>query len=330
MKEIWVKALPWKKNLVTTALEMGADAVLIPEDKIESVKELGLIKTVAKGGDIEWGRDIIEVAVQSSEDEDKIVRLAKEKRVLVKTEDWTIIPLENLIARTDNIFIEVDSIEGAKTAEGILEKGVDGILITARDPIIVRNIIKYMKLDKEEINLEELTIELIRPVGMGDRVCVDTCSLMQEGEGVLVGNSSQGLFLVHSESIENPYVAPRPFRVNAGPVHSYIRVKGGKTQYLSELKAGSEIIGVDSKGRVFPLIVGRIKIEKRPLLLIEAIGPEGTISIILQNAETIRLVNINGEPISVVKLKPGDKVLGYIETVGRHFGYKIEETITEK
>jgi len=29
MKEIWVKADPWKKELVTTALEAGADAVIV-------------------------------------------------------------------------------------------------------------------------------------------------------------------------------------------------------------------------------------------------------------------------------------------------------------
>ncbi|MDY6974583.1 MAG: 3-dehydroquinate synthase II, partial [Thermodesulfobacteriota bacterium] len=34
--------------------------------------------------------------------------------------------------------------------------------------------------------------------------------------------------------------------------------------------------------------------------------------------------------ISVVKLKPADEVLGYVEDAGRHFGHKIEETITEK
>ena len=67
---------------------------------------------------------------------------------------------------------------------------------------------------------------------MGDRVCVDTCTVMGTGEGCLVGNSSQALFLVHAESIENPYVSPRPFRVNAGPVHAYIMAPGGKTRYL--------------------------------------------------------------------------------------------------
>jgi len=165
---------------------------------------------------------------------------------------------------------------------------------------------------------------------MGDRVCVDTCTMMGPSEGCLVGNSSQALFLIHAESIENPYVSPRPFRVNAGPVHAYVRVPGEKTRYLSELKAGDEVTRVNAKGESMPLVVGRVKIERRPLLLIEATGPKGPVSTIVQNAETIRLVGKKGEPISVVNLNPGDEVMGYVEDAARHFGHKISETITEK
>ena len=58
---------------------------------------------------------------------------------------------------------------------------------------------------------------------MGDRACLDTCTQMSPGEGMLVGNTASGFFLIHSESIENPYVAARPFRVNAGAVDAYAR-----------------------------------------------------------------------------------------------------------
>jgi len=54
------------------------------------------------------------------------------------------------------------------------------------------------------------------------------------------------------------------------------------------------------------------------------------ISAILQNAETIRLTQPNGKPISVVELKKGSKVLAFLEEAGRHFGMKVDETITEK
>jgi 3-dehydroquinate synthase II len=330
MKEVWVNADPWKKALVTTALEAGADAVVVPPDKVESVKELGLIRTVSDDGDLKWGKDVIRMEIRSTEDEDKIVKESLNKKVVVKTTDWSIIPLENLVARAGNIFVEVDDLDSAKTSAGVLEKGVDGLIITERNPARVREIINEIRSGDKTLELAELKIEAILPAGMGDRVCVDTCTMMNPGEGMLVGNSSQGLFLVHSESIENPYVSPRPFRVNAGPVHAYVMVQGGKTRYLSELKAGDEVVGVSARGQIMTLMVGRVKIERRPLLLVEATGPNGPVTTILQNAETIRLVGLKGEAISVVKLKAGDKVLGYVEEAGRHFGHKVKETITEK
>jgi 3-dehydroquinate synthase II len=330
MKEVWVNADPWKKELVTTALEAGATAVIVPKGKVKDVKELGLIRTVSEDGDLKWEKDVVRMEIKSAEDEDKIVKESLNKKVVVKTTDWSIIPLENLVARAGNIFVEVDDVDSARTTAGILEKGVDGLIITERDPIRVREIINKIKTGDTTLGLAELTIDAVLPAGMGDRVCVDTCTMMNQGEGMLVGNSSQGLFLVHSESIENPYVSPRPFRVNAGPVHAYVMVQGGKTRYLSELRAGDEVIGVNARGLTMTLLVGRVKIERRPLLLIEASGPHGPVTTILQNAETIRLVGLKGEAISVVKIKPGDKVLGFVEDAGRHFGHKINETITEK
>ena len=330
MKEVWVDADPWKKDLVTTALEAGADAVIVPKENVQGVKDLGLIKTISEKGDLQWGKDVTRMEIQSAEDEEKIIELSREMKVVVKTSDWTIIPLENLLARTGNIFVEVETLDEARTALGILEKGVDGLVIQNHDPLKVREIIGEIKTEQETMDLTELVITGVHPAGMGDRVCVDTCTMMKEGEGLLVGNSSKGLFLIHSESIENPYVAPRPFRVNAGPVHAYVMVPGGKTRYLSELKAGDAVMGIDFQGQTAVLLVGRVKIERRPLLLLEATGLQGLVSVIVQNAETIRMVGPAGEAVSVVRLKPGDRILGYVEEAGRHFGYKITETIMER
>ncbi len=330
MKELWVKADPWNQALVTAALESGVDAVIVSPDKIDKVKELGLIKTVSSEGDIKWDQDVVIVEIHSSSDEEKIIELSRDKKVVVRTTDWTIIPLENLVARTSNIMVEVKDMEEARTALGILEKGVDGLIITERDPVKVKEIVNELRSSGDTLELTEFKVDRVNPAGMGDRVCVDTCTMMKPGEGMLVGNSSQGLFLIHSESIKNPYVSPRPFRVNAGPVHAYVMAAGGKTRYLSELESGDEIVGVNWKGEVVPLIVGRLKIERRPLLLIEASGPHGQVATICQNAETIRLVTPEGEAVSVVKLKPGDLILGKVEEAGRHFGHKIKETIIER
>jgi 3-dehydroquinate synthase II len=330
MKKVWVKIDPWDKDMVITALEGGADAVMVPEGCSRKVKELGKIDVIAPDGDLRPGEEIAFFTIRSGEDETEIVQLSRSKQVVLQCTDWTIIPLENLIAKGADVIAQAENIEDAKTAFGILEKGVSGVLIQTDDPGMLKKILTELKgmEDKTELSIAEIV--QVKPLGMGDRVCVDTCTAMNPGEGMLVGNSSNAMFLVHAESVSNPYVSPRPFRVNAGPVHAYTRVAGGKTRYLSELSAGDHVLLVDYKGNTTVGIVGRLKIEKRPLMLVTARADGKEISTILQNAETIRLTDPDGNPVSIVNLKPGDKVLVGLETGGRHFGMKIEETITEK
>jgi 3-dehydroquinate synthase II len=330
MKTAWVRVDPRDKKLVTTALEGGAAAVMVPEGYHQKVKELGRITTIAPDGDLQPEREVVFYEVKSQEDEKEILRLAHSATVVVRTTDWTIIPLENLVAQADNIFTEVSNSEQARNALTVLERGVAGILIKTDDPAELKKTLAIVREQGEQVRLSTARIVAVRQAGLGDRACVDTCSQMEQGQGMLVGNSSGGLFLVHAESVENPYVAPRPFRVNAGPVHAYIRVPGGKTRYLSELVAGDSVLCVDHQGRAQQAIVGRMKIERRPLLLVTAETEAGEVTTLVQNAETIRLTAPNGEPRSVVALEKGSEVLVAIESAGRHFGHKVEETIWEK
>jgi 3-dehydroquinate synthase II len=330
MKVAWVKVDPWNKSLVTTALEGGAAAVMVPEGYHQKVKELGRIKTIAPDGDLKLDQEVFFYEVKSQDDEKEILRLAHSATVVVRTTDWTIIPLENLVAQADNIFTVVTNSEEARSALSVLERGVAGILIETLDPLELKNTLAVVSEQGEQIQLSTGRIISVRQAGSGDRACVDTCTQMDQGQGMLVGNSSGGLFLIHAESVENPYVAPRPFRVNAGPVHAYVRVPGGKTRYLSELMAGDPVLCVDYRGWAHEVIVGRMKIERRPLLLVKAETETGEISTLVQNAETIRLTAPDGEPRSVVSLEKGSEVLVALESAGRHFGHKVEETIWEK
>ena len=330
MRKIWVKVDSWDKNLVTTALEGGADGIVIPKGFSEKVKALGRIQTISEDGDLKLGKDVVFFEIKGGEDEEEIVKLSQTKRVILQCSDWTIIPLENLIAKGADIIAQVKTLDEAQTAFGILEKGVGHVLFHADDVMELKKVLSWLRSEGDKISLQTAEIVEVRPVGMGDRVCVDTCTSMGMGQGMLVGNSSSALFLIHSESISNPYVSPRPFRVNAGPVHSYTRIPGGKTRYLSELSAGDQVLIVDFKGNTSTGIVGRLKIEKRPLMLIKAVFDGKEIASIVQNAETIRLTDPEGNALSVVGLVPGDKVLVAMEEGGRHFGIKIEESITEK
>ena len=329
-KQVWVKVIPWAVSVAQAAMESGADALWVEAGIRTEVSKMGLIPTVAEDGDLQLGRDVVEKEVRDKKDEEEIISLSLRKKIVVKGEDWKIIPLENLLSQAGNLFVEITSLKEGKTALSILEKGVDGVVINDPDPNAIRQIIRALKEEDERFELFPATVKHVEPLGLGDRVCVDTCTAMVQGEGMLVGNSSQALFLIHSESVENPFVNTRPFRVNAGPVHAYIRLAGGQTKYLSELRAGDQALVVNFEGKSFPAVVGRAKVERRPLALVEAEAGGRNISVILQNAETIRLTQPDGKAVSLVDLREGSEVLVYREGSGRHFGVRIDETILEK
>jgi 3-dehydroquinate synthase II len=151
------------------------------------------------------------------------------------------------------------------------------------------------------------------------------------GEGMLVGSQSNFMFLIHNESVGSSFTSPRPFRVNAGAVHCYTVTSDDSTKYLSEIEAGTEIMIVNKEGLSRRVSVGRSKIETRPLRLIRAESEGKTGSVILQNAETIRLLTKDGTMLPVTHAKVGDEILAYTKNpTGRHFGLEVNEFIVEK
>jgi len=330
MKIVWVKVIPWSLELAQAAMESGADALWIPPGMQPEVKKMGIIPTIAEDGDIVLGRDVVVKEIRKKQDEEEIFNLTLSKKVVVRGVDWTIVPLENLLSKAGNIFVEIQEPQEGRTALGILEKGVEGVVINNPDPDAVRQMLLMFKEKKEKLGLLTARVTRIEPLSSGDRVCVDTCSSMDLGEGMLVGNSSQALFLIHSENVENPFVNTRPFRVNAGPVHAYIRMADGQTKYLSEIRTGDRVLIVNFEGKSYPAVVGRAKVERRPLVLVEAEEKGHPISVILQNAETIRLIQPDGKAISLIDLQEGSEVLVYREKGGRHFGVQIDETVVER
>nr|XP_043614851.1 putative GPI-anchored protein pfl2 isoform X2 [Erigeron canadensis] len=263
------------------------------------------------------------------------------ENVIVDLLDWQVIPAENIVAAFHGshktVFAVSKSPSEAQVFLEALEQGLGGVVLKTQNVEDVLELKGYFDRKNEEDSLLELTkatITGVQMTGMGDRVCVDLCSLMRPGEGLLVGSFARGLFLVHSECLESNYIASRPFRVNAGPVHAYVAVPGGKTCYLSELKTGEEVLVVDQNGIQRTAVVGRVKIETRPLVIVDAMVEETCYSILLQNAETVGLVSPKegngGKVIPVTSLKVGDEVLLRLQGDARHTGIEIQEFIVEK
>ena len=330
MKKIWVNLIPWDEELARTAIESGAEALLVAKGDSSKVKEIAAIKTISEDGDIVLGKDAEVMEIKSKVDEVNAARAPKDRMLILRMKDWTIIPLENLIAQRGNLIAEVSSGEEAKLMVEILEKGIDGVLFNIRDREMLCKAIKLVQDFSSPLSLVKVKIKKAKALGLGDRACIDTCTMMRPGQGMLIGNTGGGFFLVHAEVAENQYVESRPFRVNAGSLHAYVLVPGNKTRYLSELKSGDEVLVVDHEGHTETAFIGRVKVEKRPMFLVEAEADGKNISLILQNAETIVLTSPLGKPVSIPTLKKGDEVMAYLEEGGRHFGIKVKETIVER
>lgn len=322
MRSIFFRSIPFRKEDVTLALESGVDGVIVPGEQVESVAALARCRVLSP-------EDMPVVALQAKEDEEAVLARLKAGEDVVLARGWEIIPVENLLAQSDNVAVEAASLDEARLAAGILERGVQTVVVLPEGLGELKRIVAELKISQGQLALQTAVITKVQPVGLGHRVCVDTLSLLQRGQGMLVGNSSAFTFLVHAETEHNEYVAARPFRINAGAVHAYAQLPGDRTSYLAELRAGQDVLIVGADGATSLAAVGRVKVEVRPMLLVEARVGDVVGAVFLQNAETIRLTAPDGTPLSVVNLREGDEVLCRTDQAGRHFGMRISEDIRE-
>jgi 3-dehydroquinate synthase II len=332
-KEVWARAdIPdnaeMRKKLFIAGLEAGADGAIVrPEDR--GFAEFGSLPMLFNdNGDLSGAMSGKLVRLTSPNDQENALALSgKVDLVVLDASDWNVIPLENMIARFakgTKVFACASSPAQAELYLTTLQSGADGVVAAPKDiPAIMK-----AAAASEHIELGTVTVTDVKNIGMGDRVCVDTCSMMRPGEGMLVGSQSSCMFLVQSESEEVGYVNARPFRVNAGAVHAYVCIPDGGTKYLSELKGGDPVIAVSSDGSVRTLHVGRCKVEQRPLILVEAETDDKRYTTVLQNAETVKVIGPGGA-VSVAQLKKGATLYAKLEAGGRHFGMKIKEDIRE-
>lgn len=290
------------------------------------------------------GRDDLRaqsVRIDTSEDQDHAARV--EGRILVEGGAWMIIPLENLIAarrdRADSLYALAKTLEEVEQYRTTLEVGVHGIVF---QPDALSDLRKaetlLQRLGPREAETEakawhpklvQAKLVSIEDAGLGDRVCVDTTSQFHGDEGLLIGSTSQSQILVQAETTQNDFVEARPFRVNAGALHAYSFQPGGRTSYLSDLRAGAKLMAVRTNGETREVTVGRAKIERRPHLLLQWEGPNGPGSAILQLAETVRLLTPAGS-VPVTDLKPGDPLWIHEAQASRHFGMDVTSWSEER
>ncbi|HTS32341.1 MAG TPA: 3-dehydroquinate synthase II [Thermoplasmata archaeon] len=250
--------------------------------------------------------------------------------------EWTadrVIPLENAIAARGHRFslwVVARSPSEVPGALGALEHGADLVIVDLRGPEEVDALEALVEGPlPSHLAWVDLPIVHLGPAGLGDRVIVDTTSLLRPEEGLLVGSAAGFLFLVTSEALGSKFSRPRPFRVNAGAAHSYVLLADGSTRYLSELAPGDAVLVTQPGGGARSVRVGRIKIERRPMVVITVDDNGLARTVFLQEAESVRLSTENG-PRTTTDLAVGPKVHGVRLPPARHLGRTVEETIEER
>ena len=273
--------------------------------------------------------------------------------IVVDCETWSMIPLENLVAHRSGSHTKIAAVISspiqAQGAGFALEEGVDALVVSSQPAMLEAALsVKAQRLEQapktqdilatktDHVSLVPLVLESVEEAGLGDRFCLDFLSQFHELEGLLVGSSAQVLYLIHSETIPSTFVPTRPFRVNAGAPHSYVMMADGSTKYMAELEAGDELLAVGSQGNTRPVVLGRIKIEQRPMLKLSgketshAIHNANNSHVFMQQAETVRLLSDEPNAVSVTELAPNDIVLGWVGHAARHVGSPVKGEIEER
>ena len=104
----------------------------------------------------------------------------------------------------------------------------------------------------------------------------------------------------------------------------------GTTKYMAELEAGDSILAVSTSGVGRSVVLGRIKIEQRPMVKIVGKNAknfqqnDNTCHLFIQQAETVRLLSEQSSAIAVTELHPGQIVLGWEGHDARHIGVPIQ------
>jgi len=244
-----------------------------------------------------------------------------------------VIPLENAIAvsgRRFELWVYARGSREVPGALGALEHGAARVIVEIRSPDEVDDLEAVLDGPlPSHLEWALVPVDSVTAVGVGDRVLVDTTSLLDPEEGLLVGSAAGFLFHVASEAVGSRFSGPRAFRVNAGAAHSYVLMSDGTTRYLAELQPGDSVLMSRPGASVRSVRVGRIKIERRPLVVVTAAVSGTKRTVFLQEAETVRLSSENAR-IPITELTVGTRVHSVKMPPARHLGRSVEETITER
>ena len=208
MKFAWIDlravAQPQLESVLDAAIHARIEAVVSEDEELlkslpPTIRGVTPTEVTEEGGLHDLGPEAVGwVDVR----DDRTLRLACSAAVVlphtvVRFADPTKIPLEIVLAaadRADGQLITVCAdLEEAGIVLDVLERGSDGVLLAPSSADDVFELARLLEATSPPLDLTTLTVDKIEHHGLGDRVCVDTCTHFAEDEGILVGSYSTGL-----------------------------------------------------------------------------------------------------------------------------------------
>eukprot|EP00521_Asterionellopsis_glacialis_P016002 CAMPEP_0195308080 /NCGR_PEP_ID=MMETSP0707-20130614/38043_1 /TAXON_ID=33640 /ORGANISM="Asterionellopsis glacialis, Strain CCMP134" /LENGTH=421 /DNA_ID=CAMNT_0040372339 /DNA_START=297 /DNA_END=1562 /DNA_ORIENTATION=+ len=341
----------------------------------------GQDKALAAVGSVEW------ILAMLDEPQDSTTSSSTSS----STSGWQMIPAENLIGAATNagtkVAVSVKRVEDVVGLSRALELGVDALCVAADASTDLWEAVMEARTERANAHHKEQQPQHVTPqqllepqitVGscwrlaastikdrvssspsspppptvLADRVCLDLVRTLESTEGCWIGSSAKVMALVLSEAAVSSFVPSRPFRVNAGPFHSYVLLGDGiTTKYLCELQAGEEVLVYDNAtGLSRSVAVGRLKIEVRPCVIVglkatttttakdndddddhDDVEPIADGQIFVQQAETVRLGKEEGQFVRVTDLgiNQAESALLRITGTGTHVGKAYTGKVVE-
>src|SRR5438552_1395769 len=168
------------KDLVTAALESGFHTFVVEGDAdLRGLARVRSLRLDASG--VHEGDRLIapRIDIRGPQDQSRALDLAgKQEAVLVNATDWRVIPYENLIAayrrKGTRLIAIAKDVADAKLLLETLETGVDVVLLPVEH---ARDAAHQLAGATGLETLVEASVTAVRPVGLGDRACLDTASL---------------------------------------------------------------------------------------------------------------------------------------------------------
>ena len=156
--------------------------------------------------------DVAEVHLDDFHGQDEAISLVGMiDWILVRCSDWTMIPLENIVAAAGSgtrIAAAISQTVDLSGAAFALQHGVDALLLHADEELW--NAAEEISGERDSVQPESgkvteslvlANVTNIESGGVGERICVDLTERLSDGEGMLIGSSANALVLIHGETL---------------------------------------------------------------------------------------------------------------------------------